>query len=505
MKNILEMVEHSALNYPEKLAFRDSESDITYLQLVAKAKKIGTEIAKSGICGRPVAVIIDRSVKCLTAMLSVLYSGNFYTVIDTEMPDDRVESIFRTLKPDAVICTADLIQKANKCYRGRVFVYEECLNTKTDNMLLYGIRARSVASDPAYVLFTSGSTGVPKGAVLSHASVIAYVKWFVSAFNITSDTVFGSQTPFYFSMSVSDVFATLFTGATLNIIPKQLFSFPMKLLEMLNERKVNTIYWVPSALCIIANWRVLDYGKAEYINKVLFAGEVMPTKQLNYWISKLPDAMFANLFGPTETTDICTYYIVDRHFEDSEPLPIGRHCDNCDVFVVSDSGETATDGEEGELYVRGPFLAHGYYNNREKTEEAFVQNPLNNAYPERVYKTGDLVRYNDKGELIYICRKDFQIKHMGYRIELGEVEAAANGLDFVTACVSLYDAESDSIILIYQGKKQEIPFIRELLAKRLPNYMMPQKIFVIKSMPYNQNGKIDRAFLKNNYKTITGE
>lgn len=505
MKNILETVENSALKCPEKVAFRDSESDITYSQLTADAKKIGTAIAEHGICGKPVAVIVDRSVKCITAMLAVLYSGNFYTVIDTEMPDDRVESIFKTLKPAAVICTEEFSQKANITGCGRVFDYDKCLNTKTDGMLLNGIRERSVSSDPAYVLFTSGSTGVPKGAVLSHASVIAYIKWFVSAFDITDETVFGSQTPFYFSMSVSDVYATLFTGATLNIIPKQLFSFPMKLLEMLNERKVNTIYWVPSALCIFANWRVLDYGKAEYIKKVLFAGEVMPTKQLNYWISKLPDAMFANLFGPTETTDICTYYIVDRQFDDSEPLPIGRHCDNCDVFAVSDSGQPVSVGEEGELYVRGPFLALGYYNNSEKTEETFVQNPLNTSYPERVYKTGDLVRYNERGELIYICRKDFQIKRMGYRIELGEIEAAANSLDFISTCAAVYDDKSDSIVLIYQGKWRETPFVREMLAKRLPDYMMPQKIFVIKSMPYNQNGKIDRVYLKKNYKTITGE
>ena len=129
------------------------------------------------------------------------------------------------------------------------------------------------------------------------------------------------------------------------------------------------------------------------------------------------NALFANLFGPTETTDICTYYIVDRKFSDGETLPIGRACDNCDVFAVKEDGTAANIGEEGELYARGSFLAMGYYNNPEKTAAAFVQNPLNTAYPETVYKTGDLVKRNENGELIYISRKDFQIKHMGYRIE----------------------------------------------------------------------------------------
>ena len=293
-------------------------------------------------------------------------------------------------------------------------------------------------------------------------------------------------------MSVSDVFSTVYAGGELNIIPKALFSFPMKLIEFLNTRRVNTIYWVPSALCIIANWRALDYGELKYVKKVLFAGEVMPVKQLNYWISKLEGAMFANLFGPTETTDICTYYIVDRKFEDGETLPIGRACDNCDVFVVKEDGTKAKKGEEGELYARGSFLAMGYYNNPEKTAAAFVQNPLNTAYPETVYKTGDLVKYNEKGELIYISRIDFQIKHMGYRIELGEIEAAANALGYVTACAAVYDSDRDKIILAYEGKKRESAEILSDLRLRLPEYMTPQIVKRIKAMPHNANGKVDR-------------
>lgn len=466
---------------------------MTYSEFLNTAKAIGMDIAKSGVFKKPIAVIAERSVKNLAAMFGVLYSGNFYTVIDSEMPPERVKAIFNTLKPAAVVVTKACLSLLEKLdFNGKAVNYEIAKDCPADGSLLGKIRENMIDSDPAYVLFTSGSTGVPKGAVVSHKAVLTYVKWYADTFKIDESTVFGSQTPFYFSMSVSDVFSTVFAGGELNIIPKALFSFPMKLIEFLNTRRVNTIYWVPSALCIIANWRALDYGELKYVKKVLFAGEVIPVKQLNYWISKLEGAMFANLFGPTETTDICTYYIVDRKFEDGETLPIGRACDNCDVFVVKEDGTKAKKGEEGELYARGSFLAMGYYNNPEKTAAAFVQNPLNTAYPETVYKTGDLVKYNEKGELIYISRIDFQIKHMGYRIELGEIEAAANALGYVTACAAVYDGDRDKIILAYEGKKRESAEILSDLRLRLPEYMTPQIVKRIKAMPHNANGKVDR-------------
>lgn len=244
-----------------------------------------------------------------------------------------------------------------------------------------------------------------------------------------------------------------------------------------------------------ANLKVLDFMMAEHIEKVLFAGEVMPAKQLNYWRSKYPNALFANLFGPTETTDICTYYIVDREIKDTESVPIGIACDNCDSFVVTEDGRLAGIGEEGELYARGSFLAMGYYNDPDKTAAAFVQNPLQSHYPERVYKTGDLVRWNERGELIYLSRRDFQIKHMGYRIELGEIEAAATAQPGVDVSVCLYDQAADQLILIYVGAKAEQETVRQALQAALPAYMLPAKVIQAKTIPYNQNGKTDRKAL----------
>lgn len=284
------------------------------------------------------------------------------------------------------------------------------------------------------------------------------------------------------------------------MIPKTYFTFPIKLVEFLNERKINTIYWVPSALAIVSNWNVFDFARPEHLQKILFAGEVMPVKHLNYWRRYLPDCLYANLFGPTETTDICSFYVVDRDFADSDSLPIGRACDNCDTFLLTEEGTRASRaGEEGEIVVRGSFLADGYYNEPEKTAAVFTQNPLNTAFPERIYRTGDLARLNEKGEFIYISRKDFQIKRMGYRIELGEIEAAAGSIEKVKSAAALYDADAGRILVIYEGSIKDTDEVLQQTADKVPPYMRPDDVIRIKQMPYNANGKIDRQRLLKEY------
>ena len=503
MKHILEYLEESSKLYFTKVAFTDDKREMTYGECLECSQKIGSYLLSLHKKRQPIAVLMDKSVGSLSSFFGVVYSGNFYVVIDSFMPKDRIETIFETLHPIALISDYAHQELAQSLHETVCF-YEDMMETEINCEELMKVRNQMIDTDPLYALFTSGSTGVPKGAVLSHRNVINYASWYKETFNITEETQFGSQTPFYFSMSVSDVYSTVMAGATLHILPKTLFSFPIKLIEYMNEKKVNTIYWVPSALCIVANLKVLDYLMLEYVDKILFAGEVMPTKQLNYWRKKLPNAMYANLFGPTETTDICTYYIVDREFNDDEVLPIGKACDNCDVFLLDENDQEVSDDREGELCVRGSFLALGYYYNDEKTKEAFVQNPLNKAYPEMIYRTGDLVKYNERGELIYITRKDFQIKHMGYRIELGEIEAAVNSLEKIQSCAVVFDEIKDKIVLIYTGKIDD-KGIMEGVSDKIPHYMYPNVIVKVKLMPYNQNGKIDRKWLKGHYEEMGGK
>ena len=503
MKTILDKLEENVKRYPNKVIFSDKDTSITFAEFESKAKTYASQLVKFGFKNSPMAVLDNRNVNTLIQMFAVMYSGNFYVVIDSQSPAERVQKIYDIIKPVISIYENDnkeLLESLNT--NSKKILTENNIINSVDIEALELVKKAQISTDPAYALFTSGSTGVPKGTILSHQNILSYIEWFVNEFDITDKTVFANQTPFYFSMSVSDIYATVFTGATFNITPKSYFSFPIQLVNFLNEREVNTIYWVPSALCIVANLKLFDYAKPEHLEKVLFAGEVMPNKQLNYWRKHLPNVTYANLFGPTETTDICTFYVVNREFKDDEGLPIGKPCDNCDTFLVDENNKLVTEeGVIGELYARGPFVAYGYYDNPEKTNSAFVQNPLHNHYPELVYKTGDLAKINEYGEYEYAGRKDFQIKHMGYRIELGEIETAGSAIDKVNSVVCVYDMVKDYIVMIYEGRVKEEELL-EQLSKKVPKYMVPNLVIKVKQMPYNQNGKIDRAYLKSNYQTL---
>ena len=501
MKNILEYFEITTCKFPNKVGFTDMNRKATFSDVMAKARSIGSFLAEHGT-HRPVAILIDKTVNCIDVMLGALYAGDFYIVVDVHSPQDRIENILKTLDRPLVVTDMQSEELAKSLCSG-YYLYESMVGTVVNEDAIATVRSHMCDMDTAYILFTSGSTGMPKGTVISHRALISYVNWVTVEFGFDEETSFGSQTPLYFSMSVTDFYSTIKCGCTYNIIPKQHFSFPLNLVAYLNEYKINTIYWVPTAISILSNWKVFDVEKPKYLKKVLFAGEVMPTKQLNYWIHNLDSVItYANLFGPTETTDICTFYVVNREFADDESLPIGKHCDNCDVFIVNAEGKLAKDGEEGELFVRSTFIADGYYKNPEKTAESFVQNPINNYYPELVYRTGDIVKYNEKGELIYLTRKDFQIKRMGYRIELGEIEAGANSVPKVKACACIYDKESDCLALIYEGAVKDSNVVLEAVKNKVPPYMTPDKVLRIKEMPKNANGKLDRKALKEVYKTL---
>ena len=494
--SIIYYLEKTIKKHGVKKAFIESEEKyITYDDFGKESKKIATCILKNyNLKNKPIAIFIDKNIDALKSMFGVLYSRNFYCIFDTMSPKNRIDTIVDTLKPELIITNNKNFSKINEYNYGIDVLNIDEIKNKVDENLLNKVDKTRCDADSAYVLFTSGSTGVPKGSVITHKSLISYTKWFMTTFNITSKTIFGNQTPFYFSMSVSDIYSTIMSGASFCIIPKINFSFPVKLMEYLNTHKINTIYWVPSALSIVANLGTFDYVKPKYLKKVLFAGEVMSMPQLNIWRKYLPKLMYANLFGPTETTDICTYYIVNRNFKDNETLPIGIACENSEVILVNEEGKEAANGEVGEIYVKGSIVGSGYYNNPDKTNSAFVQNPINHSYLETVYKTGDLAKYNKYGELEYLGRKDFQIKHMGYRIELGEIETNINALKGLTICACIY--QNDNIVLYFESTSLSEEDVIAFANKKLVKYMRPNKVIKLPKMPYNANGKIDRVKLK---------
>lgn len=501
--NVLEYLEKSAEKYPEKLAFVDEHEGYTYDVLKNYGHAIGTKIAEYHMIRKPVVVYLEKSVRVIASFVGILYSGNFYCPIDTSMPLERVRTILTTLESCVTITDETHAEIISSVVPDRdLLLYDEIISGGKNLELLNDIRREITDMDPIYVLFTSGSTGVPKGVVISHQSVIEYTEWVTETFDITERDSFGNQAPFYFDNSILDIYCGLKNGATVYIIPQICFSFPKKLLEYLNEKRITTIFFVPSVLCLVARIKgALSKIQLTSVKKILFCGEVMPNKHLNIWRKYMPKALFANLYGPTEITDVCTYYIVDREFDDDEPLPIGKACRNTSYVILNEKREAALKGEVGELCIKGRSLALGYYKNFQKSNEVFIQNPLNHEYRELIYCTGDLVRVNERDEIIYLGRKDYQIKHLGHRIELGEIEVAAGGIEGIETCACIYDDEKQKIVFYYKGKNYENVLLKEYLKKKIPEYMLPDTIIEIEEFPYNPNGKIDKKNLKDMYLT----
>jgi D-alanine--poly(phosphoribitol) ligase subunit 1 len=353
-----------------------------------------------------------------------------------------------------------------------------------------------IDTDPVYVIHTSGSTGRPKGVTITHRGVIDYIDWARECFAIDENSVVGNQAPLIFDNSTLDLYLCFACGATLHLIPEELFLFPIRLLEYLAQKSVNFIFWVPSVMIAVADKQILDRVTDLRLEKILFAGEVMPAKHLNVWRSRFPKALFANLYGPTEITVDCAYYVVERELSDDEPVPIGRACRNTEILILNAENQLCKTGERGELCVRGSSLASGYWNDPVQTGAAFVQNPLNRRYPELIYRTGDLVYRNEREEIIFVGRKDFQVKHMGYRIELGDIEHFALRVSGIRNGCVLYHLGKKQIVLVYEAETDVDPaFVRSELTRNLPKYMCPTEFRRLRQLPTTANGKIDRQQL----------
>lgn len=497
--NILEYLEKSTLKSPEKIAFADEFTNLSYQQTLDLSKKIGTFLAtKTQEKNRPFVVFLPKSVSSITAFFGIVYSGNFYVPLDTDLPLARLSAILSILDPSGIIADENTSLKIkelnNHC---SIYIYNEMLNNIDEN-LLNGIRSRAIDTDPLYATFTSGSTGLPKGVVKSHSSMISFIESFSKTFPFSENDIFGNQMPFYFDASTKDIYTCIKLTSTLHIIPKKLFTFPGKLIEYLNQKKINCIIWVPSILGNIVNLNVFNYIKPLYVDKIFFVGEVMPVKYLNAWKANLPSALFVNLYGSTEIAGNCLYYIVNRDFSLSESLPVGKPFPNTDVFLLDDSNLITNSDTVGEICIRGRNVALGYYNSSDH-QDAFSNNPLCPEYPDRIYRTGDLGKYNNNGEIIFISRKDFQIKHMGNRIELAEIEIAATAISFVTSAVCIYDKNNEKIILFYQSEDECKKKVFLGLKDYLPKYMLPNKLIWFNKLPLNRNMKIDRKKLFEEY------
>ena len=497
--NVTEYLDKTVQLFPHKIAVDDIHKSLTFSQIQKQARALSGLIIEQGLLSAPIAVCMQRGCDMVVGFAAISYSGNFYVPIDMKSPDSRIKNIFDSLHAKAVITNKANYDRLKSFFDETIIMIENAESIEPDASLEKLIRSqqeRVIDTDPVYAIFTSGSTGNPKGVVISHRGVIDYINWAISTFSVNEKTIIANQAPFYFDNSTLDLYLMFSTGATLVIVPEEYYAFPAKLIDLLNEKKINFVFWVPFVLINVANYNLLEQKKPKYLEKILFAGEVMPNKHLNYWRKNLPDCLYANLYGPTEITVDCTYYIVDREFSDEEPLPVGKPCRNSGILILTDDNRAAKVNETGELCVRGSSLAMGYYNDPERTAKSFVQNPLNIHYPELIYRTGDTAYWNECGEVMYVGRKDFQIKHNGYRIELGEIENAVLGTKSVdTACV-IYNNTHKEIVMFYQAADElNVGEFRKRMMEFVPKYMVPTKYYRLEKFPLSANGKIDRLKL----------
>lgn len=500
--NVLEYFEQGALaKCRQKTAVVDHDHSYTFEQLERFAKNCAAQIlGRTTASNQPIAVFLPKSIQTIVADLGILYSGNCYANLDLKSPPERLRGILQNLGASIIITSAEHAATLH----GVGVPEEQLLLAETamaapathDNAVLLARLDHVIDTDPLCIIHTSGSTGIPKGVALNHRSTIDFMDWVFAQLGLDGSEVIGSLSPFYFDIYTLELYLCLAKGATLVIIPEQCAAFPVKLLDFMVAQAISFVFWVPTIMVNIANQDLLAKRELAALRKVFFAGEVFPTKHLNYWRRHLPGVQFVNLYGPIEISVDCTYFVVNREMADDEKLPIGLPCRNTDILILNERNQMAKVDEPGELCVRGSSLALGYWNNPERTAQAFVQNPLNPHYPELIYRTGDLVYRNSRSEIMFIGRKDFQIKHLGYRIELGEIEHAVLQVDGIrNGCVA-YNQNRKEITLFFESEQDlSAAYIRERLIAFLPKYMLPTVFVRVDQLPRNPNGKIDRQQL----------
>ena len=473
MKNIVELLNINALENKNDLALQDEDGFLTYGELFDLVLQRASFIKDLGLVNSPIIVKVNRSKESIVNFLAVLLSNNHYIPVDEDIPLEKLNKIIKASKAEYVIPTKedDSGLKVIDFTNGKnVYPFEEF--SKDFNEKNY-----------SFIMFTSGSTGDPKGVIKNHKNIISFVENYASTFPFLGQERIANQTPFFFDASAKDIYLSLKLKAALFIPAKTRFSLPLETVKFLNENKITYISWVPSILTMIAKTRTLNYVKPEFLKYVFFVGEVFQPKYLNMWIEALPNVRYFNIYGSTEVMGVSLYYEIKKHFE-GESIPTGKALKNNDVYLV-----------DGEIVVNSDQVAVGYLNNNESKTFEYVNG-------RNLLHTGDFASYDSEQNIVFSSRKDYQIKHLGYRIELQEIEASLINLDYISQCCAVYDDSSDKIILFVSLNRDIEEPNRKILVdakEKLQFYMVPNKVIVLNELPLNNNGKLDRLNLKRGY------
>lgn len=500
LNSAVRLLDEAAEKFGSRTAVEDERGEMSFSDLRKKGRAIATAILSDQTNElAPVMVYLSKGAECIACFMGAMYSANPYVPIAYDMPPNRIRKIVDSLEGHGHIITDEsglaVIEDMGVPSSIHIHIYGEAVETEINEESADKALASVIDTDPIYIMFTSGSTGEPKGVTVPHRGVIDYAMWVADTFNLDENSILGNQAPFYFDNSIFDIYSMLLTGAKMIIIPETLFMFPSKLPEFISDNHITTIFWVPTVIINAANSGALSEVKLTELKNVVFCGEVMPNKQLNIWRKNQPQCLYANLYGPTEISDVCSYYIVDREFNDSDPLPIGKACENMRIIILNEENKIADVNEQGEICVIGTGVSLGYWNAPELTRRAFVQNPVNPYYSERIYRTGDLAYVNDEGLIIFIGRRDNQVKVKGNRIELGEIENAAMCAGGIRGACAVYH---DGAITLFAESCEALTLrrVNKELKKFIPQYMLPGRLVVMDKFPHTANDKIDRTQLK---------
>lgn len=510
---------------PEAVALVFRGHSTTYAQLEQNSNRLAGALRSAGCSrGDRVGLLVPKSTQAIVAMFGAMKADCIYVPIDVASPVARIQRILQKCECRCILAdhsTAGLLNDlvaqgalTDSTQLGWLDHGAPLVNGAGDTFSWSDVEtladtaneSTTRPSDPVHILFTSGSTGMPKGVVITHENIAHFIRWATAYWGMNAEDRISGHPPLHFDLSTFDIYGSIAAGAQLHLVPPEASLLPHKLAEFIRESKLTQWFSVPWVLQQMAKFDAVRPNDFPSLKRILWCGEKFPTPPLMYWMKHLPHVTFDNLYGPTEATIASSYFRVAHCPEDETvEVPIGLPCKGEILLVLDDQLRPVRPGEIGELYIGGVGLSPGYWNDPEKTEDVFRPNPYSSNPRDRIYKTGDLARISVDGIFYLVGRSDSQIKTRGYRIELGEIEAAVHSIPEVQDAAVMaveYDPDTRSIACAYvpqPGTDISPLALKKKLANVLPSYMLPQRWMSLPQLPRNNNGKADRPLLKQQF------